>query len=408
MKSSCFSWLGVTVFLCASAALLVSCNAQKIPSAPAANGNLAVYTSTPTLTRVVVSTPTSTLIPSSTTTVTSTVTATVTHISTPTFSPTWTMTGTLPPTNTPTPTFTPTNSFTASATYTITYSPTLTVTGTPTSSPTVTNTPPSGPTVLSPGDVAILGFTTKGTENDQFAFVVLRAIGADTQINLSDMNWDGYEFSESDGGVIVWTADKAYPAGTIVQVLSTSNGSASSTTSYAVNIYSGGVTYTNTTNSSAPYTVNASSPIQVVTVANTGGGLTGLSTSGDQLIVYQGSEALGASASSVTFIGALNYGAAWSTGTPTPVPNPTWDLTYYGKGNGHEGNSYLPPGLTEGQNAIAIPSGYGNGGYYNCVNGTTGTESTLGALLCNSSNWTLSMSPADLPVPVLSCGMTVQ
>src|SRR5262249_50645362 len=126
--------------------------------------------------------------------------------------------------------------------------------GTPTSvpagTPTVTPTPyPSNPTVLAAGDVVLLGFTTKGTENDQFAFVVLKAIGAGTQVNISDMNWDGAKFATADGGVIVWSADRNYPAGTVVQVLPTSDGSLSSTHSYAVNIYSAGVTYTNVTGS---------------------------------------------------------------------------------------------------------------------------------------------------------------
>ncbi|HVM32906.1 MAG TPA: hypothetical protein VMU88_07215 [bacterium] len=258
---------------------------------------------------------------------------------------------------------------------------------------TPTPTPlPSDPTTLSAGDLALLGFTTKGTENDQFAFVILKNVGGGTRVNLSDMNWDGHAFATTDGGVIVWAADRDYPAGTVVQVLPTSNGSSSSTHSYAVNIYSAGVTYTNVTGAGAQtgtYAFDPASPIQVSTVANTGGGLTGLAKEGDQLIAYQGSAALGAPASGVTFLGGLNYGGAWLTGTPTPV-----------NFSEAQGESYLPPGLVDGQDAMAIPSGYGNGGYYNCVNGSAGTAPQLGALINDPSNWTLSMPSNDLPIPV--------
>jgi len=347
--------LGVAVFLVLSGVILASCTAQKTPSAPqSVSVNNAPVTSGLTGTPTVALTPTGTSV------------------------------------------------FAATATYTGTPMPTATAvsTQTPTATPAATATTDlTGPTVLSAGDAAIVGFATKGTQNDQFAFVILRAVGTGTHVNISDMNWDGNEFSESDGGVIVWTADKAYPAGTLVQVLPTSNGDSHSTHAYAVNIYSAGATYTNVTGTGAQsgtYAFNSSSPIQVVTVANTGGGLTGLAKEGDQLIAYQGSTSLGASAASVTFLGALNYGASWSLGTPTPVD--------YGE---NQGESYLPPGLADGQNAIAVPSSYGKGGYYNCAHGTTGSETSLGALLNNRSNWVLSMSSSDLPIPVLSCGLSV-
>jgi hypothetical protein len=72
-------------------------------------------------------------------------------------------------------------------------------------------------------------------------------------------------------------------------------------------------------------------------------------------------------------------------------------------------NTYLPPGLTNGQTAMSINTlSVGNGGYYNCANGNTGTEAAVGALLNNSANWTIQMTPADLPIPVISCGITVQ
>ncbi len=273
---------------------------------------------------------------------------------------------------------------------------------TDTSTLTPTPTPASTGTILSPGDVAILGFTTRGTANDQFAFVLLKAVVAGTQINISDQNWVGYQFGTYDGGVIEWIADKNYPAGTIIQALPTTNGSASTTKAYAVNIYSGGVTYSNVATATVTpgtYAVNPSSPVSLVTVANTGGGITGMSTNGDQLLIYQGSTALAASAASVTFVGGFTYGAAWLTGTATPTVAATIAVN---------ANTYLPPGLTNGQTAMSINTlSVGNGGYYNCANGSTGTEAVVGALFNNSANWTIQMTPVDLPIPVISCGVTV-
>ncbi len=281
---------------------------------------------------------------------------------------------------------------------------------TPTFTPSLVSTPTNTPTphvvagtILSPGDVAILGFTVHGTANDQFAFVLLKAVTAGTQINISDQNWAGYQFGTFDGGVIEWIADQNYPAGTIIQALPTTNGSSSSTKAYAVNIYSAGVTYSNVATATVTpgtFAVNPSSPFSLVTVSNTGGGITGLSANGDQLLIYQGSTALAAPASAVTFVGGLTYGALWLTGTPTPTIAATIAVN---------ANTYLPPGLTNGQSAIAISTlNVGNGAYYNCSAGTIGNETQLGALLNNSSNWTIQMTPVDLPIPILVCGITVQ
>ncbi len=276
-------------------------------------------------------------------------------------------------------------------------SPSAAATATPvpsTNTPTPLTTPATN---LAAGDVAFLGFTTSGTANDQFAFVILKAVTAGTQINITDQNWDGAKFSISDGGVIAWVADKNYPAGTIIQALPTTDGSKSTTKAYAVNIYSAGVTYSNiatATVTPGTYAVNSSSPVSLVTVSNTGGGITGLSKSGDQLFAYQGPTTLAAPAAAVTFLGGFTYGAPWLTGTPTPT-------------NATGANTYLPPGLTDGVNAMAITGPYGNGGYYNCASGSSGTEAAVGALLYNSSNWTLQMTPVDLPIPVISCGITV-
>jgi hypothetical protein len=280
-----------------------------------------------------------------------------------------------------------------SFTSTLSFTPTVTPTRTATSTPTAT-LPPA--TSLSAGDAALVAFTTKGTQNDQFAFILLKPVGAQTEINISDENWDGTEFGTSDGAMITWVSDKPYPAGTLVQVLNTSDGSDVSTHSYAVNIYSEGQTFTNVTgpgSQTGSYAFDPASPIQVTTVANTGGGLTGWSM-GDQFFLFQGPANLAETAAGVTFISALTYDTAWLTGTPTPTLAIGAD-------------TYLPSGLTNGINAMALTVSVGNGGVYNCAV-TSDTPANLSAALNNPANWSLAPSWRDLPLPALSCAISVQ
>jgi len=92
--------------------------------------------------------------------------------------------------------------------------------------------------------------------------------------------------------------------------------------------------------------------------------------SGDQCIVYTGSSA------SPTFIYALN------------IANNGW-LT---SGTISSKTSYLPPGLTNGTNAIQV-SGKDNG-YYSGT--TTGTASALLNAISNNANWTISNTRLDI------------
>lgn len=260
-------------------------------------------------------------------------------------------------------------------------------------------TTPSGPTALAAGDVAFVGFTTHGTQNDQFAFALLRPVGSGTSINITDQNWNGTRFIDIDGGVVRWTSDRAYPAGTVVQVLPTSNGAQSSVHAYAVNIYSAGTTVTNVTGpgaQSGTYAFDPGSSIQVLTVTNSGGGLTGLKPEGDQLIAYQGPVTLEAAAPGVTFLAALNYGAEWITTVPPTVPV------------GDNGNCVLPQGLMDGTSAVAFSSGWGNGGVYDGSVGTSGGAKALDAAINGSGHWRLSLTGKDLPVPVVPGGFVVR
>jgi endonuclease I len=94
--------------------------------------------------------------------------------------------------------------------------------------------------------------------------------------------------------------------------------------------------------------------------------LSGLSTSGDQILMYKGTN----STSPTLFIAAINWGnaGAWFTsGTIT------------------SNDSYLPVDLTDQVNAISFTSDLDNG-YYN--NTQSGSITALKALINNGVNWT--------------------
>ena len=256
---------------------------------------------------------------------------------------------------------------------------------------------PEAGTALLAGDVALVAFTTEGTQNDQFAFVLLKAVSAGTQVNLSDENWTGSGFGTSDGGHDHLDRRPFLRGGhSWCRPYPTSDGSKSSTHACAVNIYSAGVTYSNVTgpgNQAGTYAFDLESPIQVVTVDNTGNGLTGWS-GGDQFLFFQGPAVVGESGAGVTFLGAMTYNQPWLTGTPTP----SLATGAY---------SYLPPGLTDGSTAMAVTDPVGNGGYYDLAQGAAGTEAVLEALLNNQANWVLSMPGVDLPpARLLSMGLS--
>lgn len=127
----------------------------------------------------------------------------------------FTVQGTVP-TNTPTPTFTFTPTSTSTATFTLTNTPTNTPTFTPTNTPTnsPTNTPVGGPTTLSAGDIAIIGFNFD--DPDEMAFVLLVDVGVGTQINFTDNGWLASNAFRTGEGTFTWTAATNLSAGTII------------------------------------------------------------------------------------------------------------------------------------------------------------------------------------------------
>ena len=171
---------------------------------------------------------------------------------------------------------------------------------------------PSEPsaTTLSAGDIAIVGFNYD--DPDEFAFVLLVNITSGAEIKFTDNGWRATGVFRTGEGFLTWTAPSDLCAGTIVKP--------------------------------------TPSPML-------------FSTSGDQILAYQGAD------SSPIFIYALNSeGTGWQA-----------DAT-------SSNTSALPTGLTNGVTAVAIDE-IDNGVY---TGTTTGTRAALLALISDKANWTVS------------------
>jgi hypothetical protein len=184
-----------------------------------------------------------------------------------------------------------------------------------------TQTVTTGPTVLTAGDIAVLALQTD--DADEFAFVTLVDLNPTTQVSFTDNAWTGSALGTTEN-TIVWQV----PAGGL--------------TAGSV------VTFTNGTGFSTGTTVS--------------GSYSGASTSGDQVIVYQGTPA------SPTFIYAVSNTAWLTTGSTSAT------------------TSYLPTGLTNGTSARDFTTSEDNS-YY-------GHPATFGAdkaafltAIGNTANW---------------------
>ncbi|KMO39732.1 5'-nucleotidase [Methylobacterium variabile] len=179
-------------------------------------------------------------------------------------------------------------------------------------------------TTLAAGDIAIVGYDA--TNPDDFAFVVLRDVEAGTAISFTDNGWNSATNAFRTGeGTYTYTAPTALAAGTVIRP---------------------------TTDTAAGGT---NSP--VFTAPNFA-----LNASGDQILAYQGT------AASPTFLYAINF----ADGGTTFAANATTAST-----------SALPPGLTLGQTAVALPST--NGRY---AGPTSGTREQILASVGSTSSWT--------------------
>lgn len=172
-------------------------------------------------------------------------------------------------------------------------------------------------TTLSAGDIAIIGLNSNTP--DDFAFVLLVDVESGTEIHFTDNGWTGSALRTTEG-TDTWTASIAKSAGTVIPMSSLSMN---------------------------------------------------FSTSGDQILAYQGSSG------SPTFIYAVNNrGSGWQSGTT------------------NSNDSALPTGLTDGATAVALIQANSNI-YDQSV--TSGTRAELLAAISDPANWTGNSANQTLP-----------
>ncbi|MDL1950882.1 hypothetical protein FBQ97_13865 [Acidobacteria bacterium ACD] len=212
--------------------------------------------------------------------------------------------------------------------------------------------PAQAQTTLAAGDVAFTFY--QADTPDTFTFLLMVDVQNTTTLRFTDNGWLSGGGFRANEGIIEWAATSDLTAYTQITITTPDSG----------------VTFTATSGT--------------VTVPDTG---FALATAGDQILAYQGTEA------SPSFVTAIN--------------DHNWDATA-----ADSNTSALPPGLTDGTNAIHFPialPGTDNG-QYNCAT-TVGVPAVLNAAINNGANWTtsdtiLTPAPCSFTVPVELMGFT--
>lgn len=193
------------------------------------------------------------------------------------------------------------------------------------------------PTPLQLGDIA---FTAYSADEDDFAFAILRDIKVGTQISFTEKGWFAFGGFRPGESSFTFEFNSAYECGSEFIVYD------------------------------LPQLVvkDASDEVAGTIVS---GDFLALSTSGDQIFAYQGSEPTAGNESG--FLAAIQMNGAWDA-----------DAT-----NNNE--SALPSVFTNGENAIAIIPEAQNA-KYDCST-TSAPEGQLASILNNASLWDASDSP---------------
>lgn len=225
-------------------------------------------------------------------------------------------------------------------------------------------------TTLAAGDIAIVGYNGDVSGSDEFSFILLTDIQANTQIHFTDFGWcTGGGFQKystpscpagqgaASDGAITWSTTTALSCGTQIRVFCQNGLSAS--TGNVVGLQEQG---------------------------SIAGDYMTISPSGDQILAFQGTMA------APTFITGLNTdGTAWATSL-----NPC-DLT--------SNLSLLPPGLNA-TNSLTLTTATvdPDNAVYNAST-TSGSPAQLRAAIFNSVNWNSDNNATyTLPIPgAFSC-----
>jgi HYR domain/Secretion system C-terminal sorting domain len=226
-------------------------------------------------------------------------------------------------------------------------------------------------TTLATGDIAFTGYisnTGVPTTQDRFSFVLLAPVTNGTVIKFTDRGWLNTNAFRGFESFFTWTVSGALPAGTEVTIngLTTSTGQATIT---------GGATNGTVTITHAGTTTSFN-----------------LSSAGDQLFCYQGTEA------APTFICGIHY-TIYTIANGNPVNTSAAAL----EGNALDGfSSALPPGLVAGTNLLIVgtigtANSQSSDGKFNCT-GPLNTAAQIRTAVYNLSNWTLNpLIPSALP-----------
>jgi len=189
---------------------------------------------------------------------------------------------------------------------------------------------------LSAGDIAVIAYNTDGEDN--FAWVALADIAANTTINFTDSSWQATAFRTTEhldaGGPLTWTNASTLSAGSVVK-------------------FNGNVTQTWSIGSGNGATAFLS-----------------LATSGDQIFAFQGSK------TSPDFVYGLQF--AHSSGI---IASPTVSSST---------NTTNVPGTLSELGGTMFNVGNFDNGYY--MGTTTGSKAELLSAIANQANWTRSDS----------------
>ncbi|WP_238537812.1 beta strand repeat-containing protein, partial [Zavarzinella formosa] len=195
-------------------------------------------------------------------------------------------------------------------------------------------------TVLSPGDIVVTRFDSSNP--DEFGFVPLVNLAAGTEIRFTDNGWFAAGgFRANEGDIVYVTPAGGLTAGTEIGI------TVNSTTGVASIVQTGnlGTAFNETT-----------------------AGSFGLNSSGDQLIVFQGTVA-----------------------SPTPLFALTTNSNVFDADATSASSSALPAGLVVGTTAIALGTSVAttaNAQYNNSL--LVGSPSQLRSAIANSANWATS------------------
>jgi len=203
------------------------------------------------------------------------------------------------------------------------------------------------------GDLAVIGFNSDAAiTTKDFTIVALAHIASGQTIYITDKGWTGVAGGSfipdiTSEGIIQWTTS-AIPAGTVIRFVVVAGASPSVSASPSVGTVSIINGWTNTTASTSPF-----------------------GTTGDQILIYQGS------AASPTFI----YGFT-NSGSIVDVTN-GWQTTTVTSNR----DSNIPAGLTNGTNAVSFCTLSGSQDNYVYTGSFSGTKIALLASISNKTNW---------------------